>query len=230
MCLEPPPMVRWQDYNGPMAKIVGTLGAKLDRPAVNLPNYKAGQILCSLGVKDKFLLFVHDTVNPVTVLTVAFNSGLDQAENSEARFGQGMEGYGKRFGANEASNTTGRFLSEFLFPTLLREDPRYYRLGEGTIKHRFLHAAAHTFVAHRDSGSLMPNVSLWMGTTGGVLMSDVYHPGTTHGPGPISLQVGINIGEDTGFDILREFWPEIARGLHVPFRSESNPIPRPIGR
>jgi hypothetical protein len=228
MCLAPPPMVRWQDYNGPFAKLVGTLGAKLDRPSVNLPNYMAGQVLCSLDSKDKFLLFVHDTVNPFTALTVVFNSGIDQAENSEARFGQGMAGFGRRLGANEASDATGRFFSEFLFPTVLGEDPRYYRLGDGSVKRRFFHAVAHTFVAHRDNGAAMPNFSLWAGTTGGVLMSDVYHPGTTHGPGPIAMQVSINIAEDAGFDILREFWPEIAHKLHVPFRDASPPIVRPL--
>ena len=226
VCLEPAPMVRWQDYNGPFAKIVGTLGEKVDRPSIRQPNFKEGDVLCSLNVKDKFLLFVHDTTNPFTVLTVAFNSGIDQAENAERRFGQGMEGFGKRLGANEASDATGRFFSEFAFPTLLREDPRYYRLGDGTIKHRLGHALEHTLVAHHDNGSPMPNISLWAGTTAGVLMSDVYHPGTTHGPGPISRQVGLNIAEDAAYDILREFWPEIAKAFHVPFRS-SEPNMRP---
>lgn len=108
-CLEPPPMVRWQDYNGPLAKLVGTVAGKLDRTSVHLPNYKPGDVLCSLGAKDKFVLFVQDTADPITLLNVAFNSGLDHAENSESRFGQGFEGYGKRLGANAASDATGRF-------------------------------------------------------------------------------------------------------------------------
>lgn len=221
-------MVRWQDYNGPFAKLVGTLGEKLDRTSVPEPKYKPGVALCSLGVKDKFIFFVRDTTNPITLLTVAFNSGLDQAENSEARFGQGMEGYGRRLGANEASDATGRFFSEFVFPTMLSEDPRYYRLGHGSGGRRLLHAIEHAFVAHADSGGRMPNISLWAGTTSGVLLSDLYHPGTTHGPGSVAWQVGFNVLEDTGFDILREFWPEIARKFHVPFRAEYPPTARPV--
>ena len=227
-CLEPPPMVRWQDYNGPFAKLVGTLGEKLDRPSVHLPNYKPGDVLCSLGVKDKFILFVRDTTNLVTVLTVAFNSGIDQAENSESRFGQGMEGYGKRLGANEASDASGRFFSEFVFPTMLSEDPRYYRLGRGSGGRRLLHAVGHAFIAHQDNGRLMPNISEWAGTASGVLLSDLYHPGTTHGPGSVAWQVGFNVLQDTGFDVLREFWPEIARKFHVPFRASSTPVERPV--
>ena len=74
----------------------------------------------------------------------------------------------------------------------------------------------------------MPNISEWAGTTSGVLLSDLYHPGTTHGPGSIASQVGWNILQDTGFDVLREFWPEIARKFHVPFRAASEPVARPI--
>ena len=227
-CLEPPPMVRWQDYNGPFAKLVGTLGAKLDRKALYVPNYKPGDMLCSLGVKDKFNLFVRDTTDPITLLTVAFFSGVDQAENSEARFGQGMKGYGLRLGANEASDASGRFFSGFVFPTILSEDPRYYRLGRGSGGRRFLHALEHTFVAHADNGRSMPNISEWAGTTSGVLLSDLYHPGTTHGPGSVAMQVSFNVLQDAGFDVLREFWPEIAQKLHVPFRAASPPVERPV--
>jgi hypothetical protein len=139
-CLEPPPMIRWQDYNGPFSKLVGTLGAKIDRPSVYIPNYKPGDVMSALAAKDKFFLFVQDTVNPFTLLNVAFNSGLDQDDDGEKRFGQGMEGFARREGANEASDATGRFFSEFLFPTVLSEDARYYRLGRGGGGRRLLHA------------------------------------------------------------------------------------------
>ncbi|HEV2199404.1 MAG TPA: hypothetical protein VGR73_06265 [Bryobacteraceae bacterium] len=227
-CLEPPPMVRWQDYNGPFAKLVGTVGGKLDRTSINQPHYKPGSVLCSLGVKDKFVLFLQDSVDPVTLFADVFNSGLDQAENAESRFGQGMQGFGKRLGANTASDVSGRFFSEFLFPTALSEDPRYYRLGRGSGGHRLLHALGHAFIAHQDNGKLMPNFAEWAGTTAGVLLSDVYHPGSTHGPGPIAWQVSSNILQDTGFDVLREFWPEIARKLRIPFRAASPPTERPV--
>jgi len=227
-CLEPPPMVRWQDYNGPFAKLVGTLGTKLDRPSVHLPHYKSGDILCSFSVKDKFVYFVQDSTDPVTLFGVMFFSSIDQWQNSEPRFGQGMQGYAHRWGANEASDASGRFFSEFFFPTVLSEDPRYYRLGRGSTGRRMAHAVEHAFVAHADNGRLMPNLSEWAGTTSGVLLSDLYHPGTTHGVGSVAWQVSFNVIQDTGFDILREFWPEIAQKFHVPFRAAAPPIPRPV--
>lgn len=221
-------MVRWQDYNGPLAKLVGTVAEKIDRRSVSLPRYMPGLMLCSLGVRDKFVLFAQDSITPLTLLNDAFNSGVDQAENSEPRFGQGMKGYGRRLGANAASDASGRFLSEFLFPTILSEDPRYYRLGRGSGWHRLLHALGHSLIAHQDNGRQMPNISEWAGTTAGVLLSDIYHPGTSHGPGPIAWQVGSNVLEGAGADVLREFWPGVARKLHVPFRAAFPPNERPV--
>src|SRR5207302_1141999 len=73
----------------------------------------------------KFVLFVHDTFEPVTFLAAGFNAGLDQAENQDPTFGQGGAGYGKRFGANFADQASFKF-----FRTLCI--PRYFRRTRGT--------------------------------------------------------------------------------------------------
>jgi hypothetical protein len=128
-------------------------------------------------VKDKFTLFVRDTINPISFLEAAFNAGLDQASNRDPTFGRGGEAYAKSFGADFAGQTTWRFFTDFAYPTIFSEDPRYYRLIHGSGRQRFLHAVEHTL---RVSG--------------------------------YALATGM------GFDVLREFWPDIARKLHMPFR------------
>ena len=97
-------------------------------------------------------------------LEAGFNAGLDQASNRDPTFGQGAEGYERRFGADFAGQTTWRFFTDFAYPTIFSEDPRYYRLIHGSGRQRFLHAVEHTFVAQRDSGKHMFNVSQWLGT------------------------------------------------------------------
>ena len=206
-CLEPPPLVRWQDYQGPLQKVVGTFARKLERKSAHPPHYKPGTVLCSLEVKDKFILFVQDTFDPVSFLSAGFNASLDQAANQDPTFGQGATGYGKRFGADFAGQTAGRFFTDFAYPTLFSEDPRYYRLGHGTVGKRLFHATEHAFVAHRDNGKRMFNFSEWLGTASAVALNNVYHPGNEHGFGPATKQVGYSIIEDMGFDVLREFWP-----------------------
>jgi hypothetical protein len=222
-CVEPPPMVRLEDYNGPLKKTVGTFARKLERRLVHQPHYKPGAVLCSLEPKDKFVLFVEDTLDPVTFLGSGFNAGLDQAENQDPTFGQGAAGYGKRFGADFADQASSRFFKDFAYPLIFSEDPRYYRLAHGSGGRRLLHSLEHAFVAYRDNGQRMFNFSEWLGTTSGVVLGNVYHPGNARGFAPAARAVSYNILEDVGFDVLREFWPEISRKFRLPFRGEHEP-------
>ncbi|HJY86353.1 MAG TPA: hypothetical protein VKE24_05900 [Candidatus Acidoferrales bacterium] len=223
-CVEPPPMVRLQDYNGPLKKTVGTFARKLERKSVHQPHYKPGAVLCSLQPKDKFVLFVQDTLDPVTFLGSAFNAGLEQGEDQDPTFGQGAAGYGKRFGADFADQASSKFFKDFAYPLIFSEDPRYYRLGQGSTGKRLLHSVEHAFVAHRDTGRRMFNFSEWLGTTSGVVLGNLYHPGNARGIAPAARSVCYNILEDIGFDMLREFWPEISRKFKLPFRGEHEPM------
>lgn len=217
-CLEPAPVLKWQDYQGPFQKVVGAFASKLELKSARPPHYKPGTVLCSLEVKDKFVLFVQDTFDPISFLTAAFSAGLDQSGNRDPTFGQGAVGYAKRFAADFTEQTTWRFFTDFAYPTIFAEDPRYYRLSKGSGKQRFLHAVEHTFVAQHDSGKPMFNFSKWLGTASAVAMSNVYHPGNERGFTPALRAGGYSLVAGMGFDVLREFWPEIARKVKMPFR------------
>lgn len=206
-----------------MAKVVGAVGRKLERKSVHAPNYKPGVLLCTFPLKDKFILVGEDLIDPITILGIGFNAGISQAQNDDASFGQGAQGYGKRFGAGVADTVSGGLFKFILYPTIFSEDPRYYRLGEGSFGERFGHAVKHSVIAHRNNGSSMFNFSEWLGTTSVVVLSNVYHPGNKRGVGPAAEGVAISISTDSGFDLLREFWPEVARKFKMPFRGENDP-------
>ena len=227
-CLEPPPLVSWQDYNGPLAKVVGSFGRKLERKAVHPPHYKPNAVLCSLELKNKFVLFLQDTYDPISLLSSGFNAGVDQAGNRDPTFGQGAAGYGKRFAADFTSQTVARFFGDFAYPAMFSEDPRYYRLGHGSPRKRLGHALEHAFVARRDNGRKMPNFSEWLSTSSSAALNNFYHPGNQPGFVPAARGVGFSVAQDMGLDVLREFWPEIARRFKMPFRDlpETAPLQR----
>jgi hypothetical protein len=222
-CIQPSPSVGWEDYNGPLAKTVGLFGRKLDRPTVQSPHYKTGSVFCTLTLKGKFLLFIGDTLDPVTFLTAGFNAGLDQAQDADRQFGQGAAGYGKRFAADYTDQASGSFFGFFLYPTIFREDPRYYRLGQGSTGRRIYHAVEHVAVAHSEKGKEMPNWSNWFATVSTASLSNLYHPGNRRGFGATAENVGWGFASQTGFLVLREFWPEIAKKFRLPFRGEEQP-------
>src|SRR2546427_11722063 len=151
-CVEPPPMVRWQDYAGPLKETGGAFAGRLERKSAHPPHYKPGAVLCSFAPKDKFIVFVQDTVDPVTFLGAGFDAGIDQAQNSDPTFGQGAAGYGKRFGANFADGASSTFFKDFAFPSLFSEDPRYYRLVHASGGRRCVPPGGALFVGHPPTG------------------------------------------------------------------------------
>jgi hypothetical protein len=225
-------VVQLKDYDGPLHKVIGTFTQKLDRQSVRDPHYKQGVVLCSLEIKDKLFLFLRDSVDPETFLGAGFNAGISQAENDDPSFGQGGEGYGKRVAASYTDEVQFRFFKEFAYPTIFREDPRYYRMGIGRPRRRFLHAVAHAVVAYNDDGRPMFNYSEWLGEASGVSLSNLYHPGARRGFVPAARSVALDVALDIGYDELREFWPEIARKFKLPFRYQNEPLPNalPAGR
>jgi hypothetical protein len=220
-CVQPPPVVGWRDYQGPLAKAVGLLGRRLDRESVHAPHYKPGAKLCTLRLKDKFLLFAENMVDPVTFLSAGFNAGISQAENDDPSFGQGAAGYGRRYGVNLLGQASGDFFKDFAYPTIFLEDPRYYRQIHGSAGSRLLHALEHSVVAYREDGTRMFNFSEWLGTASTVALSNTYHPDNRRGFSPAAQRVGYSVASDAGFDVLREFWPEIAHKLKLPFRDQN---------
>jgi hypothetical protein len=219
-CVQPAPMVRIEDYDGPLKKVVGTFARPLERKSVHPPDYKPGAKLCTLTLKGKFVLFVQDSFDPVTFLGTAFDAGLDQAEDTDPSYGQGGEGYGRRYGADFAGGASSRFFKDFAYPTIFSEDPRYYRQARGSGGKRLLHAVEHAVVAHRDNGRRMFNFSEWLGTASTVVLGNTYHPDNRRGFAPAAERVGYAILQDMGFDVLREFWPEISKKFRLPFRGE----------
>jgi hypothetical protein len=224
-CVQPAPMVRLEDYNGPFKKVAGEFARPLERKTVHPRHYKPEAKLCTLRLKDKFILFVQDSVDPVVFLSTAFDAGLDQAQDNDHSYGQGAEGYARRYGADFAGGTSSRFFKDFAYPWIFSEDPRYYRLAHGSGKQRLLHAMEHAVVAHRDDGRRMFNFSEWLGTTSTVVLSNTYHPDAQRGFAPTAERVGYSILQDMGFDVLREFWPEISKKFRLPFRGEPAAVP-----
>jgi hypothetical protein len=224
-CVKPPPMVQIQDYYGPFHQFIGKFTQKLDRLSVRDPHYKPGAALCSLEIRDKFFLFLRDSADPETFLAAGFDAGISQAKNNDPQFGQGSLGYAKRYGVTYLDEVQFRAFKEFIYPTIFSEDPRYYRIGQGASKaRRFLRPFRHVIVAYSDKGKPMPNFSEWLGEATGTSLSNLYHPGNRRGFGPAAENVGMDVGLDIGYDELREFWPELARRLRLPFRDESEEL------
>jgi hypothetical protein len=131
-----------------------------------LPNYstaEASQPFHRLTPGQKMKIAAKDAFDWPVYPTAAGFAALYQLENQNPSFGQGMKGYAKRFGTAYGDQLIGDMLGEGVIPILFREDPRYFRLGQGSTAARTGHALIHLFVARTDSGSKSLNVCEWGG-------------------------------------------------------------------
>ncbi len=163
-----------------------------------------------LTVAQKFRLSLHYFDSPTYVLT-AFTAGIEQAANTNKGYGQGAEGYGKRYGANFADGLTGELLSTAILPSLLHTDPRYFRKGEGGGGARISYALSRVFVTRTDAGRSIPNFPGILGAAGSSAISNTYYPDGDNRAGDMAARFGFQMATGAGFNVLKEFSPELKR-------------------
>jgi hypothetical protein len=219
-CARPAEMFDIEEYDGPFNKLVASFSHKLEIKTVASRRSHQHLAPCALAASEKFHLFVRNSFEPINFVGAAWDAGWAQRDRDDPQFHEGASGYSRRYVTEFADSVQGDLFNTFLYPAVFRQDPRYYRLGHGSTPHRLLHAMRHVFVAHSDSGNLMFNYSEWLGTASSKALSNLYHPGNERGFGPMAQRAGFSITTDVGFDVLREFWPEIAHRFHLPFKTQ----------
>lgn len=219
-CEEPAKLFSARDYSGPGKRFAAWFTRKPEMTTV--PKRKAGQTICSLEPGEKFHLFYKTTVDPVTFVGAAASAGYAQYQNYDQEWGQGAEAYGYRYAAAFADAGIYNFFGKFFYPTIFHQDPRYFRKGSGGMGGRLGHAINHSFVARTDSGGHFANISRWAAISSSVAIANLYHPGRSRGFTPAAERFGLRLGTGMGFDVLKEFWPDMVRKLKLPFRERQN--------
>lgn len=158
----------------------------------------------------KFHIYLQSTVGPISIFASTFSSGYNQAVDSVPEWGQGMEGYGKRFasslGQKAVENTVRNGLK-----IMLREDPRYFYSDRQGIRPRTLHAIGETFVAHKDSGGTRPDYAWLAGTASGLYISHQWRPENYRTAGDYVLGAALSVGAQSAKNVFIEFWPDVKK-------------------
>jgi hypothetical protein len=206
-------------------------GTSKDRLFFALPNFltveNAGKVP-PLSTKQKFKVVALGSFDKVEFGWYAVLSGIGQAENSEPGYGQGAQGYGKRYGAALADGTIENFMTQAILPSVFRQDPRYFAMGKGGFWHRAGYAASRIFITRGDSGNKQFNVSEIVGSAIAAGISTYsYHPGADRTVDN-SLKVwGTQVGYDTITIVIKEFWPDIRRAISKKKNASATPSSAP---
>ena len=181
-----------------------------------LPNYRTAEksaMGTPLSAKRKMTIAVKDSFAlPLFGLGAAY-AGLYQLENSHPQFGQGVEGYAKRLGTSYTDQVLGNLMTEGIYPSLLKQDPRYFRMAEGSKKSRTWYALTRIFVTRTDSGRAAVNYSELLGNATAAAIGLSYYTDNRNVP-DFMLNWGTQLGTDATSQVLKEFWPDVKRWWH----------------
>ncbi|HXN19998.1 MAG TPA: hypothetical protein VN875_16785 [Candidatus Binatus sp.] len=189
-----------------------------DRLFYTLPNFltleNAGQVP-PLTAKQKFKIVARSSFDYVEFPWYAVLAGISQAEDSEKGYGQGAQGYGKRYGAAFADGTIENFMTSAIFPSILHQDPRFFQSGKGGFWRRTEYAVSRIFITRTDSGNSQFNFSEIVGSAMSAGISTYsYHPHSDQTLSNTASVWGTQVGYDTITLVVKEFWPDIRRKIH----------------
>ncbi len=222
-------------------------GTSNDRLLFALPNFltlEKGGKLPPLTTKQKFAVVARSTFDPVQFPWWGLLAGIGQASNSEPAYGQGLEGYAKRYATTAADGIIQNFMASAVLPSLLHQDPRFFQSGKGGYARRTGYAVSRMFVTRGDSGHSQFNYSEIVGSAAAAAISTYsYHPRGTYISTPTNPHMfigsdrtlentaqvwGTQVGLDAFTTVLKEFWPDIHRAVSRKHKSNTgNPAAPP---
>jgi hypothetical protein len=173
-----------------------------------LPNFYVSYIpnAAPLTPKQKFKLATMTVIDPFTFVFVGGAAGVQQAQDHFRGYGQGAEGYGKRFGAGYADTVSGTFIGGAILPALLKQDPRYFYKGTGSKALRFLYAIANAVICKGDNRHWQPNYSNMLGSLAAGGISNIYYPAQDrNGVGLTFENAALGIGGSAVSNLFQEF-------------------------
>jgi hypothetical protein len=134
-----------------------------------------------LKPKQKFLLAFRAATDPVSFANPTLLAGIQQARNTYSGYGQGAQGYAKRYGGDYGDLFIGHMLGGAVLPSIFRQDPRYFYQGTGNIRSRGWHAVSSAFICRGDNGHLQFNYSHILGNLAAGGISNLYRPEENRG-------------------------------------------------
>ncbi len=172
-----------------------------------VPNFYSSYIwnAAPMTPKQKFGLALRSSIDPVTFVVAAATAGVEQWRNTFPGYGSGADGYFKRFGAAYADYTIYTMIADAALPSVLKQDPRYFYLGSGSVKSRAWYAMSRTFVTRTDSGHSEVNWSHLLGAFATAGISNVYHAPQDRTASLTMRNAGIIIGGSVATNLIREF-------------------------
>lgn len=174
-----------------------------------------------LSTRQKFQLAWKSNIDPVTWLATGAFAGIEQAQNTFPGYGQGAQGYAKRFGANYADGFIGDMLGGAVFPMLFKQDPRYFVKGTGSVGSRIWYVTYNTVMCKGDNGRWQVNYSAILGGLAAGGISNLYYPASDRNGAAVTFE-GAGVG--MAFGAVENFFQEFVVKKLTPHAGKSKNV------
>jgi hypothetical protein len=168
-----------------------------------------GQPALPLSRKDKLVFWLHEEVEPTSLLPAFISAGYGQLTGGDPKFGTDSGAFGERLGAAALREASMRFFSDSLLPALTHEDPRYFRMAYGGVKKRGTYALERVVIDRKNSGLRGINFSDTMGRLVASSLTTTYYPAASVNAGVVFKTWGTAMGGEAANNLFLEFWPDI---------------------
>jgi hypothetical protein len=178
-----------------------------------LPNYKTVEKMNSvyqpISTRTKFMIASKDSFDWPEFFVAGAMSGLNQMTEQNPEWGQGVQGFAKRYGASMADQIISNYLTEAILPSVLHDDPRYFRLGQGSAMHRIAHALSWVIISKTDSNHNTLNVPELLGSGASAAIGMMYYPAEERTGSSVRDRFVTQVSFDAASSVLKEYWPDI---------------------
>ncbi len=158
---------------------------------------------------------LHNVADPGNFATIALISGISVAADPHSAYGPGLKGFGKNAGVSLLQDATVEFFGTFAVPSIMHQDPRYYRIPDRPFKKRLIYAISRTVISRHDDGSPMLNYGTLLEYPINAEISNLYVPGIeSDGPSTVK-RILVGYALDPINNILTEFLPDVAKHVRV---------------
>ena len=192
----------------------------LDKKSIVFPDIAANSARLSAG--QKFKLFVDNSISVHALAESSVGAALGQASDSPHGYGQGGDGYAKRFGSSMARGASTNFFGTFVLASALHQDPRFFPERDPTFGRSVKYSLQRLVVTRNDDGR---DVANWSGLMGPLLsegLANAYWPERERTAGQTFQRYGTDLAVQLGENMLREYWPVFFRKVR---RSPRPPTP-----
>ena len=172
-------------------------------------------VVIPLTWQQKGYLALHQWIDPSNLMTIAGISAISIAADSHTAYGPGVGGWATLTGVSLLQDATGEFFGNFAIPSLTHQDPRYLRMGKGSIPRRIGHAVSQTYVGNRDGGGRMPNYGVLLTYPIASEISNLYVPGIESDARSTTKRIFIGYALEPTNNLVSEFVPDLARHIHI---------------